>query len=234
MNISGTVAVMSVITLAMTLCLSPAKAGDEAIQCGNLVYAGTHTSRCFSPEFLSTVQRETAVSTERRFKSVKLGSDELFGFPFVVMTGEAEFSLARKEKENLKRYLESGGFVLASAGCSSKEWDKAFRREIGKVFVAKRGDETGEKKAPVKLEKIRMDHAIFSSFYEIEKLTLSHKTAQAPYLEGLVVDGKIVLVYSQHGLNDTAHAEGCCCCGGNEIKNSMQVNVNILIYALLH
>ena len=28
--------------------------------------------------------------------------------------------------------------------------------------------------------------------------------------------------------------EGCCCCGGNEIENSLEVNVNILVYALLH
>jgi hypothetical protein len=35
-------------------------------------------------------------------------------------------------------------------------------------------------------------------------------------------------------LNNTANAPGCCCCGGNEIKNSMEVNVNILAYALLY
>ncbi|MDT8391435.1 MAG: DUF4159 domain-containing protein [Lentisphaeria bacterium] len=224
-----------------------AQAKDGAIQCGNLVYAGTHTSRCFSPEFLSTVQRETAVATERRFKSVKLGSDELFGFPFVVMTGEADFTLTRKERQNLRRYLQSGGFILASAGCSSKEWDTAFRREIAKVFDDKKtpiekADEEPVKtteeneagKKPGKLEKIDMKHPMFSSFYTIETLTLSHKAALPPSLEGLIIEDKIVLIYSPHGLNDTAHAEGCCCCGGNEIKNSMQVNVNILIYALLH
>ena len=35
-------------------------------------------------------------------------------------------------------------------------------------------------------------------------------------------------------MNDTAHTEGCCCCGGNEIQNSMEINANILAYALLH
>ena len=53
-------------------------------------------------------------------------------------------------------------------------------------------------------------------------------------LVGLTLDDKTVLIYSRHGLNDTAHTEGCCCCGGNEIKNSLQVNINILAYALLH
>jgi hypothetical protein len=30
------------------------------------------------------------------------------------------------------------------------------------------------------------------------------------------------------------NAKGCCCCGGNEIRNSALVNVNILTYALLY
>ena len=115
--------------LAAVLLLAPAaRAAEGAVQCANLIYGGVNTSRCFSDEFLSGVQRSTSIATERRFKSVKLGSDELFRFPFVVMTGESDFRLTKQERENLKRYLTSGGFLLASAGCSSKEWDKAFRR----------------------------------------------------------------------------------------------------------
>ena len=95
--------------------------GDQAIRCANLIYAGTETSRCFSDQFLSSMQQLTAIPTERRFKSVKLASAELFGFPFVVMTGEASFTLTAPERENLKKSLASGGFLLASAGCSRGE-----------------------------------------------------------------------------------------------------------------
>ena len=90
---------------------------NQAIRCANLIYAGTETSRCFSDQFLSSMQQLTAIPTERRFKSVKLAGDELFAFPFVVMTGEDNFMLTAKERENLKKYLSSGGFLLASAGC---------------------------------------------------------------------------------------------------------------------
>src|SRR5262245_43197910 len=94
------------------------RAKEGAIQCGMLIYAGTKTSRCFSDEFLSTVQQKTSIATERRFKFVKLGADDLFEFPFVVMTGEGDFTLSQRERENMKKYLSSGGFLLASAGCS--------------------------------------------------------------------------------------------------------------------
>ena len=48
------------------------------------------------------------------------------------------------------------------------------------------------------------------------------------------IAGRLGVIYSQDGLNDTAHTHGCCCCGGNEISNCIQVNVNILAYSLLY
>lgn len=194
---------------------------NQSIRCANLVYAGTETSRCFSDQFLSSMQNLAAIPTERRFKSVKLADDELFQFPFVVMTGESSFSLPAKERENLLKYLSSGGFVLASAGCSSADWDKAFRRELRRIFPDR------------ELETIPPDHPVCHAVSDVDRLELSHEAPDAS-LQGLSLGDKIVLIYSRHGLNDTAHAEGCCCCGGNEIKNALAVNVNILAYALLH
>jgi len=200
---------------------SAAGAKDGVIQCANLIYGGTHTSRCFSDEFLSAVQRETTIATERRFKSVKLDSDELFRYPFVVITGEADFHFTPAERDRLKQYLTRGGFLLASAGCSSKEWDRAFRRNLQALLPENR------------LRKIPLDHPLFRTVHTIRKLKLHHP-AEEPSLEGVELGGKLVVVYSPHGLNDTAHTEGCCCCGGNEIENSLEVNLNILVYALLH
>jgi hypothetical protein len=203
----------------------PATARAGAIQCANLIYGGTHTSRCFSDEFLSAVQKETTISTERRFKTVKLASDELFKYPFTILTGEKDFHFTPEERKNLKRYLESGGFLLVSAGCSNQEFDRAFRREIKSVF---------EDRA---LEPLPDDHTIYHTVHQVAGLqTKGHGYGanEKIALEGLNIGGKTVLVYSKHGLNDTAHTEGCCCCGGSEISNALEVNVNIFVYALLY
>ena len=197
----------------------PAKEG--AIECGNLIYAGTKTSKCFSDEFLSTVQRKTSIATERRFKPVKLASDEFFKIPFVIMTGDGDFTLSAAERTNLKKYLENGGFLLASASCSSKAWGEAFERELKRLF----GNDC--------LKDIPMNHEVFRTVFTVKDLKLSHSSNEAR-LRGVFRNGKIVVVYSNDGLNDTSHAEGCCCCGGNEILNSMEINANILAYALLH
>lgn len=209
------------VALMLALAAAAAFSEDKPIQCANLIYGGMHTSRCFSDEFLSAAQKQTTVATERRFRSVKLDADDLFNYPFVLITGEEDFTLSRKERDNLKRYCENGGFLLASAGCSSKAFDRAFRREIQAIF----GDDA--------LKEIPKDHALFRTVTEVQKLDLHSPDPNAKLL-GLEKNGKLTIVYSPHGLNDTEHSEGCCCCGGNEITNALEINVNILVYALCH
>ena len=204
---------------ALTVAAFAEKEG--AIQCANVIYAGNKTSRCFSDAFLTTLQQKTTIVAERRFKPVKLDSKELFDFPFLVMTGEGDFRFLQPERENLARYLQSGGFLLASAGCSSKEWDEAFRREMKSLL----------KDHP--MQQIQPAHPLFRTVFQIEKLDLAKSSGTAA-LEGIEINGKLVCVYSRHGLNDTHNSTGCCCCGGNEIRNSMEMNVNIVAYALLH
>jgi len=202
----------------------PKQIGGEPegiVQVANLVYAGIKSSQCFSDHFLIQAEKETAISTSRRFHAVKLGSEEIFAFPLMIMTGEGDFRLPPQERENLKEYLQGGGFLLASAGCSSKEWDRAFRREMATLFP------------DVPLGPLGLDHPVFHTVYEISVLQAKHGTPRP--LEGISLGGRLAVLYSQDGLNDTAHAQGCCCCcGGNEITNSAQINVNILAYALTY
>lgn len=197
----------------------------ESLKCANLIYAVSKTSVCFSDRFLATVRRETNCEPEQAFTPIRLSSDSMFQYPFAVMTGEGQFKLTATERRMLKSYLVRGGFLLASAGCSSQEWDYAFRREIRQIF------------SDNELTRIPMDHPIFHTVFDIRRIHL--KKGGTTFLEGLTIDDKIVLIYSREGLNDTANAtkkggKRCCCCGGNEIKNSQDINVNIFTYALTH
>src|SRR6185312_8050578 len=90
---------------------------DGIVRVANLVYAGVKSSQCFSDHFLVTAEKESAISTSRRFHAVKLSSDEMFNFPLVIMTGEGTFELTEEERANFRQFVERGGFLLASAGC---------------------------------------------------------------------------------------------------------------------
>jgi hypothetical protein len=201
----------------------PKQSGGEAegiVQVANLIYAGTMTSKCFSDHFLVQAERDSSISTSRRFHAVKLGSDELFEFPLVIMTGEGTFTLSDAERENVRRFVERGGFLLASAGCSSPEWDRSFRSEMARIFPGN------------SLSALSMEHPVFHTVYDISELRARHGTPRP--LEGISLHGRLGVLYSQDGLNDTANTTGCCCCGGNELTNSVQINVNILAYALIY
>jgi hypothetical protein len=191
---------------------------DSVVQVANLVYAGVKSSQCFADHFLVEAEKRTAISTSRRFHAVKLGSGDVFGYPLIIMTGEGSFDLPEGERQNLRSFIDRGGFLLASAGCSSLEWDRSFRREIATVFPEQ------------PLQPLGMDHAVFHTVTDISALQAKHGEPHA--LQGLIRDNRLAVLYSQDGLNDTAHTHGCCCCGGNELANAMDINVNVLAYAL--
>jgi hypothetical protein len=199
----------------------PEQVGGEersVVHVANLIYAGVKTSKCFSDHFLRRAETESEISTSHRFHAVKLASDDIFQYPFVIMTGEGSFQLTAGERKNLKAYCEKGGFLLASAGCSSEDWDKSFRREIRAIWP------------DVEMQAIPFAHPVFHTVRDFDEIKV--KSGEPNPLEGLSVDGKLALVYSVDGLNDTSNTSGCCCCGGNEILNAEQINVNILAYAL--
>jgi Domain of unknown function (DUF4159) len=224
--------ICGLLALASCFALSGSRGQDDAanrhlggetesvVQVANLVYSGIRSSHCFSDHFLIKAEKESSISTSRRFHAVKLASDELFQFPLVVMTGEGAFALPDAERENLRKFLQRGGFLLASAGCSSQDWDRSFRREMARTFPDQ------------PLSPLGLDHPVFHTVFEITDLKARHGTPKS--LEGIHFGGRLGVLYSQDGLNDTPHTKGCCCCGGNEIANAVDVNVNILAYALLY
>jgi len=202
---------------------APQPSDQGLVRTANLIYGKNKTSVCYANNFLTQITKETNVRAHPQFQPVKLESNEIYNFPFSVMTGEGRFNLTEAQRQNLRNYLLHGGFIVASAGCSSKPWNASFQAEIGQVFPN------------TKLTRLSAEHPVFHTVYGITSSRYKKGSAKLPHLEGLEVDGKIVLVWSPDGLNDTGNAGGnCCCCGGNEIKLAKKVNVNLLAYALTH
>jgi hypothetical protein len=190
------------------------------LQCGNLIYAGNQSSVCFADRFLSDVAEQTQLRVNKKFCPVRLDAEAVFDYPFCVMSGNENFSLSEKERGQLRKYLTHGGFLLVSPGCSDANWDKSFRQEIKLCFP-----DNALKAIPTK-------HPIFSLVNQIPRLTEKH--GNPAVLEGLEINGRLVLVYSKEGLNDVENAKGCCCCGGNELRDPARINVNVFTYAVLY
>ena len=199
---------------------TPVHSDLALLQCGNLIYAGNKSSVCFADHFLTEAANQTNLRVNKKFLPVRLDADALFDYPFCVMSGNDDFAFTQKERQQLRKYLTHGGFLLVSPGCSDEKWDKSFRQEIKVCFPE------------YPLQKIPMTHPIFSIVNPIPRLVEKHGNVVS--LEGLEINGRLVLVYSKEGLNDVENAKGCCCCGGDEIKDPARVNVNVFTYAVLY
>lgn len=205
-----------ILALLLLFCALPAV---EPVTVGNLIYAGDKTSVCFSDRFLTTVETEARIPTAKRMRALRLASaEEMAGTPFAIMNGQEPFSLPAPERANLKRWIESGGFLLASAGCSSEQWSASFQQEIATIFGAGR------------LKPLPAGHPIMSTVFALKNAPLKHGGNAA--FQGLELDGRLAILFTKEGLNDTEHTQGCCCCGGNEVKPAEELVANILVYAL--
>lgn len=182
------------------------------------------TSVCFSGSFLSLVAMETSAAVAQDLALVELASDELFSHPLAVMTGEGAFELTDDEVARLRSFVLQGGFLLASAGCSSDAWATSMRRALARAFPEQ------------ELIELSLEHEVFHALYDIREF-VSRKRAHVSLL-GLEVGGRLGVVFSPQGLNDSGSAgvdekgASCCCCTGDEILGAKYLNANIVMYAM--
>ncbi|MBL8746249.1 MAG: DUF4159 domain-containing protein [Phycisphaerae bacterium] len=228
------------VMLCVALPASAARAAPEAVSVAMLTYGPeSMTGRCFSDRFLAVVARESSLRVERGMPKVPLSSDTLAGHRFAVMTGEGSFDLSEEEVRRLRRFVLNGGFVLASAGCSSDAWAASMERAVERALPE------------FELVDLPPDHPVFHAFFDVQDF-ISRKRKPVR-LRGIEIEGRLVMLFSPQGLNDTNEASGaspatpaepppgegdagvtgCCCCNGDEIAGAKYLNANALIYSLI-
>jgi hypothetical protein len=212
-------ALMAMILAAVVMCGQAGGAGSTPVSVGKLIYAGDHKTVCFNEAFVEMASRDSRVRVARKFEEVKLHDVKLFEHPMVVMSGTGEYALSEQEVNYLRQYLLHGGFLLASSKCQDAAWDGAFRKAMEQVLP------------DAKLEVVPVDHALMKVMFDIKAVETVRKYDKP--LWGLTVEGRMVVLYSPVGLNDSAQLGlDCCCCGGNEIRNARWINANALVYAM--
>ncbi len=187
-----------------------------------LVYGQGKQPSCFSAGFLQTVIDHGKHRVEPHFTAVFLDSDEpLQPYPLLLWAGEGRFTLSEKERQRLRDYVDQGGFILASASCADAAWGDSFRTELKLIWPA------------AALTEITAAHSsLQQGVTPLDKIEPRLPT-KLPLVQAMQQGDRLVLVFSPVGLHDTDNAgPGCCCCGGNEIRNARIINANLLLYVL--
>ena len=110
------------------------KTGQGSLTIARLHYDGGgdwYANPSSLPNLLRAIRRDTDLPVADRERVVTLAGPELWGVPYLYMTGHGNVKLADDEVRILRRYLEQGGFLHAD---DNYGMDASFRREIARVF----------------------------------------------------------------------------------------------------
>ena len=156
----------------------------------------------------------------------------LFDHPLLYMHGRKNFSFTDAERDQLKKYLETG-FLFADACCGSQQFDESFRKLIEQLYQQP-------------LQRIPVDHELLKmptgfDIRQVHRRILFTTPGQAassepvlgePVLEGMSIDGRLVLVYSKYDLSCALERQATVNCAGYPTEDAAKIAVNIVLYAL--
>lgn len=127
----------------------------------------------------------TNINTKIKTKptTVVPDSPDLFSYPFIHMTGHGNVVFSSSEIENLKKYLEAGGFLHID---DNYGMDQFVRKEIKKIFPNN------------DLKEIPASHPIFQKpFPFISGLPKIHEhDGKRPQAFGIFIKNRLALLYT--------------------------------------
>ncbi len=167
---------------------------------------------------------------EVKFKreNVSLKDPKAATYPLMYMTGHREFHWNQDEAGRLQRYLKAGGVLFADACCGRMSFDMAFRREIAKVFPEH------------KLQRIPLDHPLYHSHYDIRQVGYTPRVREdfgemnTPELEGIMLDGRLAVVYSRFDLGNGWEQFPHAYSYGLKDEPALEIGTNMIVHAITH
>lgn len=170
---------------------------------------------------LRFLRQHTDIDADVRTEEfVEVGSEKLFSYPFVFMTGHGSIRLSDREAQNLRAYCENGGFLYVD---DDYGFDKAFRREIKKVFPDR------------ELVELPFDHGIYNVHFDFPNgLPKIHEhDKKAPQGFGIFHEGRLVLFYTYESNLADGWADPDVHKNPEDVRlKSLQMGLNIIVWAL--
>lgn len=159
---------------------------------------------------------------EPKFYSVDISSDDIFNYPFLLITGHGNIEFSPADAARLRKYCESGGFLYAD---DDYGMDESFRREIKKVFPEE------------ELKELPFNHKIYNSHFSFPNgLPKIHEHDQKPPQGfGIYKDGRLCVFYTYEtnisdGWADTKEHQD----PPDKREEAFKMGTNIIVYSLMN
>jgi len=175
--------------LVVGLSLFPggeAPASESIMTIGRLHYEGGgdwYANPSSLPNLLQAIRERTQLRTAEREQVVTLDDPDLWGQPYLYMTGHGNVSFTEQHLQVLRRYLRQGGFLHVD---DNYGMDESIRREFQRLFPGER------------LQAVPLDHPIYHVVYDMgEGIPKIHEHDGDPAQGlGIFLDGRLAVFYS--------------------------------------
>ena len=177
------------------------------------------------PQLARAVNKYTMINAKVEDR-LPLDSRDLFKAPFVYVTASRGFNLTAHEASNVGKYLRTGGFVFAENDAPHLEYGPA-EASLRKMFRDVLGKDA-------RFQMLGYDHPIHHSFFDFDdgpppggevEGSRSGDGIPSPHLEGIVLEGRLVAVYSDKAYGNMWEREF-------QNEPQLKMGLNLVVFAL--
>ena len=167
-------------------------------------------------------QNTTVDVGEPEFYPVDVANNDIFDYPFLIITCHGNIDFSETELARLRKYCDSGGFLYAD---DDYGMDEAFRREMKKLFP---NDE---------MKELPFNHKIYNSHFNFPNgLPKIHEhDGKPPQGFGIYRNGRLCMYYTyETNITDGWGEEDEHGDPKEKRDESFRMGVNIIVYALMN
>jgi hypothetical protein len=179
---------------------------------------------------LSHLHKLAGVDVALKTETLPIYHENLVDFRFLYMHGRGAFSFPDEQLGKLRFNLQSGGLLLADACCGSEAFDKSFRKFVEQLFP-------GQKLMPIAptdelLSKELNGAALTAQNIRCRRERGGPMRPVAPFLEGIKIDGRWVVIYSKYDLGCALERHQSSDCLGYDHESALRIGSAAVLYLL--
>lgn len=169
--------------------------------------------------WLAEARNVLGLDTAEKDIVIDLHTTSFFEHPLLFISGHGNVVFSPNEAKNLREYLIRGGTLYAN---DDYGFDKAFRREMKKVFPELNFTEVG------------FDHPVFRCYFEMEYFPKVHKhDGKLPQLFVMTYEGRIIVWYTHEAdIVDGLVDEEIFNDSPQDRAEAMKFALNLMVYIL--
>ena len=172
------------------------------------------------PNLINFCNQNLGTTISKDVPYVEVGSQDIYLYPMLHMTGHGNVVFSSAEAENLRNYMLSGGFLHID---DNYGMDEFIRVELKKIFPNSN------------LVELPFDHPIFHQKYNFNGLPKIHEhDGKRPQAFGIIENGRLVCLYTfETDLSDGWEDQPVHNDSQEKRLQALQMGANILMYAFM-